>query len=292
MLSLTERVDACIAARKRAANLTAQALSKTIPKNETSLHDTLLKVLAEQPELHPSGWYDPPPGGISVLFGKSTDMHRLDFDSIRKEEFWPQASYKYGPETVGFIYLSPVDRSSGMIGDYGFTFYRGTNRRIRNLLRKALEITEDVAEYASVGMQLKGICEFTEKQLTKHGLQQGRMLLMNDPTGLNFGHTVPWSYEHPTPKEQAAITNAAMPELKNAISRRRLYINRQETFALPETCAFTIEPRVVAMHNGRPELFYFHIIVTFREGKKYVAANFNTLFEALGMDYIRSRFDG
>jgi hypothetical protein len=213
-------------------------------------------------------------------------MTRLDFDSLRKPENWPRDDRFQDSETVGLIYVSPVDRASGMIGDFGLTFYRGEDKAIRRHLRLAYKITNLMAEYATVGMKLRDLFEFGQKTLADNHAASGRMLLINDPSDINFGHTVPWSYKMPTGEEQRVIDNADFDQVKNLISSKRIYINSSEDFRIPESCALTIEPRVVTLNdNGQPRLAYFHIMLAFQNGQK-VVRGFDSVFSNVDMNYI------
>lgn len=271
--------------------MVAEVLSEPIVWSEKTMHDALAQRVSKNPGLHPSGWYDPPADGVSVLFGSSTDPSRLHFDSIRKEKFAASDKRKINDDTVGFVYLSPTDKTTGMIGDFGLTFYRGDNQQVQACLKRALMATEDVVEHAAVGMRFCDLADFAQQTLLRYELKRGEMTLVYDTADVNFGHTIPWSYEGPTPAEQAAIQNSPISKLKDVIARKRLYLSPQETWTIPKTCAFTVEPRVIDVDtSGIHHFGYYHIIVAFQNGKKHVAANFNPLFKALGMDFIRSRF--
>jgi hypothetical protein len=256
-------------------------------ESEAALHDKLHVALTNRPELFDSGWYAPPPDGIGVLFGRSDDMSRLDFDSLRKVEHWPNDQNALDAETVGLVYASPVERS-GMIGDFGLTFYRGQNAAIRQQLRLAYELTNRVCEFAQVGMEFRELFDFCQKTMADSGAKSGRMALINDPSDINFGHTVPWSYELPTPDEQRIIDGGSIDKLRDLISSKRLFLNSIESFRIPEVCAFTVEPRVTTVdESGQLRLAYFHFIVAFRgRDKKTTVAGFEPIFDKLQMSYI------
>jgi hypothetical protein len=289
-MKVVDRVDRCLATRRLVINLVAENL--VVGESEAALRDKLHAALAEQPELFDSGWYAPPPDGIGVLFGRSDDMARLDFDSLRKTENWPSEQNISDDETVGLVYASPVARS-GMIGDFGLTFYHGKDSAVRQQLRLAYDITKKMCEFAQVGMKFRELFDFGQKIMAANGATSGRMALINDPSDINFGHTVPWSYKLPTPTEQEIIDRGSIDELREIISSKRIYINRTETFRIPKTCAFTVEPRVTTQdESGRVRLAYFHIIVAFRDGRKIISADFEPVFAKMGMNYIMDVKEG
>jgi hypothetical protein len=287
-MKVTDRIDACLATRQLVMDQAVQVLSRiSAGQSELDIARRLGQITADRPETFDSGWYSPPPDGIGVLFGRPDNLTRLDFDSLRKPENWPRDNCFLDSETVGLIYLSPIDRASGMIGDFGLTFYRGKNQAVRRHLKLAHKITGLIAEHATVGMKLRDLFEFGQKTLTGSGAVSGRMFLINDPSDINFGHTVPWSYETPTGEEQRVIDSGDFDQIKNLISSKRIYINSNEDFEIPETCAFTIEPRVVTIdESGQPRLAYFHIIVAFKNGQKIISG-FDLVFSNLDMDYLQ-----
>jgi hypothetical protein len=263
-----------------------QVLSHADGQSELDIARHLKQITANHAKTFDSGWYSPPPNGIGVLLGCLDNLTRLDFDSLRKLENWPKNDYFFERETVGLIYMSPIDRTSGMIGDFGLTLYRGKNQAVRRQLKLAYKITSLMAEHATVGMKLRDLFEFGQKTLTDNGAISGRMFLINDPSDINFGHTVPWSYEMPTGEEQQTIDSGDFNQIKELISSKRVYINRDENFRIPKTCAFTIEPRVVTIdESGQPRLAYFHIMVAFKNGQKIVSG-FDSIFAKLDMNYI------
>src|ERR1051326_8852613 len=65
-----------------------------LPISETQFAHQLSGHFKNNPDLFESGWYNPPPGGISALFAQDTNPERLLYDSLRKEQFWPREDRK------------------------------------------------------------------------------------------------------------------------------------------------------------------------------------------------------
>src|SRR5689334_5632246 len=106
--------------RGTSLEILAQSLVSLKNSSEKDVHDLILANMAKQKNIFPEGWYAPPPEGIGIIFDNSP-FERLKYDSLRKEEFWPKDNLKFGVETVGMIYFSPVDKVTGTMGDIGFT---------------------------------------------------------------------------------------------------------------------------------------------------------------------------
>jgi Metallopeptidase family M24 len=288
-MNAIERVTACIELHKKSAQLLAEVLPTAKGKTELEVHTLLQAALARRAELHPTGWYAPPPDGISVLFG-APDSGRSKFESLRRPAYWSGSDYIFDDQTFGTVYMSPVDRASGMIGDINMSFYAGDDPAVREHIKHCLETVEATTDLAQVGMSFRELHAKTADLLTNSGLNNNWTKTTNDPLGTDFGHSIPWSYEDPTAEEQRAIERLPIEKLKDVISSKRLYVNVAEEFVIPETAAFTLE--IQCSSTERPELpnAYFHTIVTFRDGHKHITTDFNPVFEALGIDYIRSRF--
>jgi len=288
-MTIEDRVQSCIKTRESAAKVTEQVLKDFNAGSESDLRNLLQKNLANQKDILPIGWYSPPPAGIGVLFGTSSDASRTRFPSFRQKPFWPKPDYSFGAEAVATIYVSPV-HTNGTIGDLGLSFYRGSNRKVQDHLRNCMEAIEDVADHARVGMQFNQLYQSAQKIFRKRNLGHEWIITNLNVSGNSIGHTVPWSYELPTAAEDMIINQADINELKDTISHKRLYLDADESFVIPKTAAFTVESQLGSnLDDGLPNTF-FHTIVTFIDGKKQVLSNFNPIFDTLGIDYMRSRF--
>src|SRR6185503_827396 len=78
-------------------------------------------------------------------------------ETLRDEKYWPKSESKFGKESVGLVYMSPVDAATGMFGDIGFSFYRGENQVIRDHLKNAYASVMHVADAAQPGMRMKDL---------------------------------------------------------------------------------------------------------------------------------------
>ncbi len=291
-MNISENVDLAIENREIMAKLAVQVLNDNKECTELQLQSALLDALAKNHEFYPSGWYDPPPRGVAVLFADSQDSKRTKFPTLRTEPNWPKSIYSRTKESIGVVYFSPVHKHTGIIADCGFTFYQGSNPNIQAHLRNCLETTEEISDYAQVGMKFSTLHEFGRKLLEKRGFDNGWMITFDDPLhGANLGHNIPWTHENPTAAEKTVIDGGDFDELKKIITNeKRFYINSIEDYVIPETIAFSIEPRLGSRADPNLPGGYYYCLVTFRDGEKKVVTNFNTIFDGLHINYMRSRF--
>ena len=117
-----------------------------------------LEKLRRNENLFPSGWYTSlppkgPPYGTAALFGDDDNPDRLNYGSLRPQENHPQNNIYFDPETgIAYIYASPVDRTTGIIGDWGMTFYAGNNPEIIAHLKYVYTINHQIAQIINPGM--------------------------------------------------------------------------------------------------------------------------------------------
>jgi hypothetical protein len=274
---MTNIIEAVKKTRKNASDVLATVLKDVEGKSEMAIRDEILTALKKDSEIYPTGWYDPPTGGAAVLFG-SAPYERLQFATLRNPESWPSKSV-FGDESVGTIYVSPVERKAKMIGDIGLSIYKGENETIRRHLKDSRDLVLAAAEKAKVGMRFSHLHATSMKLFNDNGGKViGWITTNHDPMKTNLGHTVPGSYEK-------LPFGPTFETVRETIRSKRVYINEIEEFEIPETCAFTLEARLTDASLELPNVF-FHVIVTFSEGEKAVLTNFNEIFTAVGMNYM------
>lgn len=277
---MSDKIDAIIKTRKQAAEIFTQALLNIDNISEIELRDLILSKMSANNNLFPKGWYDPPPGGVGILFDEAP-FKRLQFESLRDSSSWPNEISRFKKESVAIIYLSPVDRTTGMLGDFGCTVYKGDNQEIKEHILKCFKTTLAIAEHAEVGMKFYDLYKFANNLFKNELKIIGWMTTTNDPTlGINLGHTIPGSLEN-----YSNLGNS-FSEIKDFIRTKRKYINSAENFEIPTTCAFTVETRLADLNNPRLPNVFFHFIVIFRDGEKHILKNFENIFKIANMNYI------
>lgn len=273
-------IETIARARQTAAESIAKSFENVEGASEAEVRDRILANLAAHKEFYPKGWYDPPPGGVAVLFAEKP-YERLNFASLRHPDFFPRADVRFNhKKTVGIVYASPVDRATGMIGDFSCTVYGGSNRRLQEHIRSTYEVVHTVAERAEVGMSLSALYSAAMRIFENQSRAVRWMTTTHDPLKINLGHTIPGSFEKNSPHGDSFET------AKAAIHSRRIYVNAVEEFQIPETCALSVEARLVDVSEpGLPNVCV-HYIVTFLNGAKRILANFDPVFKVMGMGYL------
>ncbi len=280
---MSELIDAIIQTRETAEQIALKCLTDIDNISEIELKEKILAETKNHNELFPLGWYDPPPSGISVLFAQKP-FKRLFFNSLRNPIYWPKEDSFFKKESLGMIYLSPVDRKTGMIGDIAFTIYNGNDEEIKKHIKKCYGVLLSIAQYVEVGMKFSDFYKFALNSFKNEIKLIGEMTTNSDPNlGINLGHTIPGSFE------DNFVFGSTFEEVKDIIRTKRIYINEVENFKVSETCAFTVEVRL--QDQNKPELpkVYFHFIVCFDNGKKIILNNYDSIFKQVGMDYMNSK---
>ncbi|MDB5204901.1 MAG: hypothetical protein JWP09_929 [Candidatus Taylorbacteria bacterium] len=270
--------------RDRATQVALDSISDLIGSSEIEVRDRILSKIAEQKIFFPLGWYDPPFGGVAVLFGNDP-YDRLKFETLRDPLFSPSESDFYNKESVGIVYLSPIEKETGMIGDIGFTIYNGRDEKIKTHIRDCYNLLIEVANFAEVGQSFGDLYTYAMDVFVNKGQKRIGWMSTNiwkatndDKRKINFGHTIPGSFDN-------LNLGNSFDEIKENIRTKRIFIEEIETFKIPDTCAFTLEARLTDRDHILPNTF-FHFVVVFNDGKKKILANFSEIFIKTGMDYM------
>lgn len=274
-----KNIEAIIQARDTTSKIIAASLDNVANASEIETRNVLLTQMATHSELFPQGWYDPPPGGASVLWAQKP-FTRLQFDTLRDPKFWPNETSRFKDETVGMVYLSSVERATKMIGDIALTIYNGADAKIQEHIRAVFTVMYSLAEHAVVGMKLSDLYAEAINIFNIHGKAIKWMTTHHDPMKMNLGHTIPGSFG------ESFATEGAFENIKEFIRSKRIYINEMESFRIPPTCALTVEARLVDTNDPDLPNVLFHLIVTFSDGEKRILTNFNDIFRSVGMNYM------
>ncbi len=273
--------------------LASEAIEKSFTESRMSEHDVkenIKKNLFSNSSLLAEGWYSPPPYGVGVLCAERQKNERLKYSSLRNPEYWAQKDIFFGDDSLALLYASPVDRLTGIIGDTTLTVYNGKDVALQEHLKNGLTAIEEIVEGVRVGQSFKEIFNDAETIIKSHGLYFTRVIASTGAQMANIGHTIPWSYEDMNAGEKEIFAKGPAEKVNDMISKKRKFVNAEETFVVPETCAFTIESKMQSDDLTLPSV-YFHIIVVFQNGQKKVCSNFNPIFRRFGMDsYLQCKF--
>jgi len=289
---IEKKLEICKSTRKIAADSLYAALKPLLDMktfSEAELRDRWLSEMNKYNTIFSEGWYSPPPYGIAVLFGTDIDnvTSRLNCENFRPREAWPREAvfldYKNG---IIYAYASPVDKKTGIIGDFGMTIYLGDNRTIRNHLKTCYEMNICVFGSVKTSQKFSEIYGFAERFMEQHRLNNN-ITSISDPAGTNIGHTVPGLSERWTEEEQKILESENMEDVRRIISAKRKFVSSIETFETINGMAVTVEPRPRV--NDRPEvpmMSYHTITLIHEDGRTEYLTNFEKIFRLTKMDYM------
>lgn len=275
---MSDLINAVKKAREITSNIFVKSLINLEGNSEVEIREKIFSEIKNHNEIFSEGWYSPPPLGVTVLLDQKP-FKRLAYDSLRNPDFWPKKDLYLEKESVGMIFFSPVDRKTNMIGDIGFTLYRGDNKEIKEHIKKSYYTILEIAKYAQVGMTFSELCSFTDNLVKNHFKITRWITKYSDPRGMNLGHTVPGSYDK-------IDFGKSFEEIRSTITKGRIYIKEIENFKIPKTCAFTVESRLEDLDKQYLPTVYFHFIVCFDNGEKTILENFSNIFKTVEMDYM------
>ncbi len=285
--------DICETTRKSASEALLNAISPIwgTPFSEEQLRNLWLQELRKDKDLLPDGWYTSlppkgPPNGIGILFGSDKDPKRIDYDSLRPPKNHPQSKIFFDKKTgLAYIYASPVDRETGIIGDFGMTIYAGDKPEIIRHIKKVFDINHQIAKEIKPGINVsdaynKAVQIFQEEGLTNNVTSE------TDLAAINIGHSVPGTLAPFSEKELKVIQEDNWQKACSLISNRRVFFNGTDDYVFKEGDCFTIEPRLVnPLEPGLP-MVSFHTIAKVTENETVLLQNFKDIFQATGMSYI------
>lgn len=287
------KLEVCKSMRTMVADCLYETLDELLkqkePFSEVQVREKWLKKIREHKNVFPDGWYTPPPHGAVILFGTDEDVKRVSPMSMRPQENWPKENVYFDRmKGIMFAYFSAVDKTTGIIGDFGMSIYVGNNQLIKDHLIRCLELDKQIFDYAQIGMSLSDIVSFTNKLYLQYGLTNV-IASRSDPTGTNYGHTLPASYENWSEKELIILKSGDhdWQAVVNMINKKRKFINAQETLKIKPGLAMTIEPCPIVLHHPNIPMVYFHTIILFKEdGSKELLTNFDKIFQLVSMNYM------
>lgn len=219
---------------------------------EALFRDRWLERLRAQPDLIASGWYAPPPDGLSVLTASDEDPARLSFGSLRDPVSWPSEK-KVDWNGFLFAYSSCVDQKTGRIGDFDLTLYFGKSARLLAHYRACHQATARLLDSLTRRDTSRAIFERAEKFFSDAGLQNC-VLSSTDITPLDLGHTFP---SLPSGKCVSALSAEQISFLR----AQRAFLNGVSDWPLTPGMQFSIEPQLRAPSDSSLPQISFHYLV-------------------------------
>lgn len=265
-------------------------LSSDISFSEVEIREMWLSELRKYTTLSYDGWYVPPPHGVAVLIGSDDDSERsrLDYKTLRPKEIWPQENIRLEKKKgILFVYASPFDNETGIIGDMGVTLYLGKKQEIRDHLLLCFFVVKKIFDFIEVGKTFSEVAIYTKNLLLSYSLNNEIECRTTPSFANNIGHTIPFVFEEMTIAEREILKKSNPIEIREMISRKRIFIDSSSDIVIKSGMAFTIEPRPKMIHNSKMPMVLFHAIcLLYENGKKELLTNFDDLFQVAGMEYM------
>lgn len=287
--SAIDKLEICKQTRKFAADSLYTVLKKLLasqkPISEVMLRDAWLAELRKNKNIFPDGWYMPPPHGMIILFGTDKNVDRINFKNARVEEKWPRDDVFLDTKNgIACLYASPVDKLSGVIGDFGITLYFGKNKEIKDHLKLCLSLGQEIFASIKIGQTLSQVSKSAYKRFAQVGVSLDATI-QNVHKNMNLGHSIPATERDWTNKEKQILRGSNWIKTKDMLSEARLSYS---DFVIQPGFAFTIEPRPAVIDKPHiPTSLFYHTIAFFKEnGEKELLTDFDDLFTLVGMDYM------
>ena len=262
-----------------------QALHSTKPVVEAEFRDQLLHELRTSAKIYPDGWYEPPPQGVAVLFGTDAEGEncRVNFGSLREKKQWPREDvFLDRQKGIIYVYLSPIDKKTAIIGDFTVTLYVGHDPEIKKHLITCYKINKKIADSIRTGMSFSEISAISNKLLAEHGLKN-EIVCKTSPSFGDLGHLVPGTGEGWSRQEKEVIESGQWEKVKETISKKRVFVRAGETYHVKPGVIFTIEPRPTAIGNSKLPMASFHsFFIVHEDGKTELFTGFEGLFGFAG----------
>ncbi len=291
-LNSKERLDGCRRTRLIASQSCLYALQKVLriekKVSEVQFRNKWIKDMYRFKDIIPEGWYDPPLFGMGILFADENHLERINYSTLRDKKYWPKADSFIKRDGLGYIFASPfiwID-DTPIIGDFGLSFYMGSNPKIIDHFQKCFYIQNSLINAISIGMTFSQIHKKSTELMLNYGLVNN-VYSTTDKSLINIGHTIPFIDRNLNKEEQDNIMSEDPDKIHKVISQARTFMNQDTDDQISENCAFTIEPRITSISDKTLPMCSFHMIVQFNDGKKEVLRNFDGIFNLLGMDWIK-----
>lgn len=273
------KLEGIVRARRAAADTLLTALTLLGPRfSEAALAAKWRGEAVGCKDVLPYGWYQPPPDGISVLIGRPPDFERLHYGSLRDEANWPSEETQYDRSSILYPYLSAIDRSTGMIGDFVGTFYGGEDPEIRSWISSVYRATLQIASFADLGRSVGEVYSYAQEVMEALGGRNNTVSVAGGAVpGADIGHSVPG---YGVDSATWLRDDMDREQVCREIAAARTFISAGREDVITDSSAFTVEPQI--LHEGLP-MASFHVIVAFSPTGRHVIDCFSDIFDYFGM---------
>ena len=244
-------------ARQKAFSSLKVTLDELYGKNNITEKDfakSWQRNLEKYGDIIADGWYNPPPKGMAVLFG-----NRVSFDSLRNEKNWVSDTMIDWNTDLLYVYSSPIDKTSGMIGDISLTLYFGKDEKIINHIKNSYKATLEIFDNLDKCQNSQELFACSEEIFAKYHLKNC-IISKTDHTPLDLGHTFPYL------DNLQARDNLTKQE-KQEISKARKFINESSKWDFTDGMQFTIEPQLISTENEQlPQISQHYLVKKMESG--------------------------
>ena len=234
--------------------------------SEIDFFDKWQENMSNEKGIIANGWYSPPPKGMAVLFGD-----RVSFDSLRNEKNWASNRIINWKEDLLYAYCSPIDKTTGIIGDISLTLYFGEDKKIIEHFKNCYNATNEIFGELHKLNNSKELFYYSQEIFSKYKLKNC-IISKTDTQPLDLGHTFPTL-------ENTQDKNILTDEEKQIISKARKFINENSSWDFENEMQFTIEPQLVSTENsGLPQISQ-HYLIKKRENDFVICNDIDSLLE-------------
>ena len=289
-IEFNQKTDIIRTVRKTAAQSCLFSMQKLFSYkkkvSEVKLANTWIKFMEKTNKIH-GYWYQPPPGGTSVIFFGKQDYSKFNYLSLRDKKQWPNSKSYLEEEGGGYFYTSPFYflNDTPLIGNFGFSFYTGKSEKIKDHYRNCYNVLNLIINLIRPGFKFSQLYSRALKIMKKNGLTN-LIASVTDKKGTNIGHTIPFLNNNITRQEKELIAEGNEEKIYSLINKSRDFLNLDSDYVINNNCGFTLEPRFISEKNSDLPMFSMHHIIIIQNGRKEVMSNFGGIFNFLNINYL------
>lgn len=232
-------------------------------KSEIDFRNEFLEIIKlDAPELYEAGWYSPPPGGVSVIYGDNDNLSRISFETLRKEPYWPKPHTSQWCDNFLYFYCSSVPIDGSEIGDFALTLYFGANKRLRQHYDNCLKATSDVLSVASTIHSSGALFVESQRIFEEYGLINS-VVSYTDVTPLDLGHTFPALNDKSEYRPEGRYLGKDQQEW---IRQARQFVNGVSDWEFRDGLQFSVEPQLRSIHDPDLPQITFHYLLHCTKG--------------------------
>lgn len=244
---------------------------------ELRFRDEWLGRLADQPELTLSGWYEPPPLGMAVLFGHDDAEVPFGFASLRPQQYWPSERTLNWDHGLMYAYCSPVHLKDRLPADFGMTLYFGRDPDVRAHFATALSLTHQVMQQITPRTMARQLFRQSEDLFRGAGMRNN-VASVTDSVPVDLGHSLPLVRDVDL-NNGRQLSDAAKTTLRDG----RLFISESADWELSRPPQFTIEPSLVSLKNSKLPQVSPHYVLALSDAGVAICEDCDALYSEFGL---------